>query len=411
MKAAGAVRGFFSHNRSVFRMGIGALTISSVTSLLAGLTLAFMTETLELLPGLMVLIPAAIGMRGAIFGAVGSRLGTSLHLGTFELSLRRGSVLRQNLQSSLLLTMFISFIMGFMAKTISEAMGVNSISIAEFIFISMIGGLLAGGVLIFINLGVAYAGFRRNWDIDNISAPLITAAGDVVTLPMLFLVALGVIGAGEMGMGATIEIVSIGLALITVMLAIHSIRITDREVRTTLRESIPILVLCILLDIFAGVAVEGRLERMVTFPALLVLVPPFLEAANALGGILTSRMGSQLHLGLMEPSKIPGKKALENFGILFIFSLYAFALVGVVIHLASTAMGFRSPGLLDLTLLSVVGGMLTASVLTLISYYVAVYTFRFSLNPDSLSIPLTSSSIDLVGAAILMALIVAMGLG
>ncbi|MFP4170015.1 MAG: magnesium transporter [Methanomassiliicoccales archaeon] len=411
MSAAGAVRGFFSHNRSVFRMGIGALTISSVTSLLAGLTLAFMTETLELLPGLMVLIPAAIGMRGAIFGAVGSRLGTSLHLGTFELSLRRGSVLRQNLQSSLLLTMFISFIMGFMAKTISEAMGVNSISIAEFIFISMIGGLLAGGVLIFINLGVAYAGFRRNWDIDNISAPLITAAGDVVTLPMLFLVALGVIGAGEMGMGATIEIVSIGLALITVMLAIHSIRITDREVRTTLRESIPILVLCILLDIFAGVAVEGRLERMVTFPALLVLVPPFLEAANALGGILTSRMGSQLHLGLMEPSKIPGKKALENFGILFIFSLYAFALVGVVIHLASTAMGFRSPGLLDLTLLSLVGGMLTASVLTLISYYVAVYTFRFSLNPDSLSIPLTSSSIDLVGAAILMALIVAMGLG
>ena len=30
-------------------------------------------------------------------------------------------------------------------------------------------------------------GVRRNWDLDNVTAPIVTAAGDMVTLPALFL--------------------------------------------------------------------------------------------------------------------------------------------------------------------------------------------------------------------------------
>jgi len=47
-----------------------------------------------------VLIPAAIGMRGNIFGALGSRLGTAIHTGTFTLSRRRSTVVGQNVLSS-----------------------------------------------------------------------------------------------------------------------------------------------------------------------------------------------------------------------------------------------------------------------------------------------------------------------
>ncbi|MHC1681171.1 MAG: magnesium transporter [Methanomassiliicoccales archaeon] len=178
---------FFSNNKTVFTLGFTALLISSLGDIMAGVTLGFMTDTLELLPGLMILIPAAIGMRGNIFGALGSRLGTSMHVGTFELSLRKGSILRQNMEASLILTMVVSFLMGFLAKVVSSALGVNSISMQQFIFISVFGGVLAGLVLLVVNVVVANLGFRRNWDIDNISAPLLTAAGDIVTLPMLFL--------------------------------------------------------------------------------------------------------------------------------------------------------------------------------------------------------------------------------
>ena len=57
------------------RQALAALLVSSGGDLLAGLTLGAITGTLEDLPGLLVLVPAAIGMRGNIFGALGSRLG------------------------------------------------------------------------------------------------------------------------------------------------------------------------------------------------------------------------------------------------------------------------------------------------------------------------------------------------
>src|ERR1043165_10006263 len=70
------------------RAGFFALLIASGGALVTGLTLASITNTLTTLPGLFILIPAAIGMRGNIFGALGSRLGPQIHAGTFRLSSR-----------------------------------------------------------------------------------------------------------------------------------------------------------------------------------------------------------------------------------------------------------------------------------------------------------------------------------
>src|SRR6267378_7576524 len=82
------------------RAGFVALLLSSGGDLLAGLTLGSITGTLESLPGLLVLVPAAIGMRGNVFGALGSRLGTAVHAGTFRLSRRAGTVVGQNVLAS-----------------------------------------------------------------------------------------------------------------------------------------------------------------------------------------------------------------------------------------------------------------------------------------------------------------------
>ena len=42
------------------------------------------------------------------------------------------------------------------------------------------------------------------------------------------------------------------------------------------------------MDIFAGTVVQHRITRFNAVPALLVLIPPFLEDAGSLGGILSS---------------------------------------------------------------------------------------------------------------------------
>jgi mgtE-like transporter len=73
-------------------------------------------------------------------------------------------------------------------------------------------------------------------------------------------------------------------------------------------------------------------------------------------------------------------------------------------------LGLGSPPLGQVVLLTLVAGLVTVTALNIISYYVAVLTFRMSLDPDDHSIPLTSSAIDSVGAVALMIFIVVLGL-
>src|SRR5947209_3469896 len=110
LRRAGArFRATLGSDAASVRQGLAALLVSSGGDLLAGLTLGAITGTLSQLPGLLVLVPAAIGMRGNIFGALGSRLGTSIHAGTFSLSRRAETIVGQNVIAAMALTLSISF--------------------------------------------------------------------------------------------------------------------------------------------------------------------------------------------------------------------------------------------------------------------------------------------------------------
>jgi mgtE-like transporter len=169
------------------RQGLAALLVSSAGDLLAGLTLGSITGTLEALPGLLVLVPAAIGMRGNVFGAMGSRLGTAIHAGTFRVSRRFDTVLGQNVLASMALTLSVSVALAVMAKAVAVGFGLEgTISVADFVVISVVGGAVSSLAVLAVTLVIAASSVRRGWDLDNVSAPPVTATGDVVTLPALF---------------------------------------------------------------------------------------------------------------------------------------------------------------------------------------------------------------------------------
>ena len=63
----------------------------------------------------------------------------------------------------------------------------NAISVADFVVVSVVGALIPTAVVLGITVAVAAVGVRREWDVDNVSVPVVTAAGDVITLPSLFL--------------------------------------------------------------------------------------------------------------------------------------------------------------------------------------------------------------------------------
>ncbi|WP_334145002.1 magnesium transporter [Rhabdothermincola sp.] len=392
-RSVARVRAAAASDAAGLRQALAALLVSSGGDLLAGLTLGAITGTLEALPGLLVLVPAAIGMRGNIFGALGSRLGTAIHTGTFRFSWRRDTMVGQNLWASVVLTLSISAALAVLAKTMASLFGVtDTISLLDFLVISIVGGVLSSVVVLAVTLGVAGLSVRRGWDMDNVAAPLVTASGDMVTLPSLFL-ATFLVGLG--GVTAAIGTLSALVALTALVLAWR----TDREVmRRVLHESVPVLLVAGTIDIVAGLTIEHRVESFLTYPALLVLVPPFLEDTGALGGILSARLASKLHLGVITPAVRPQRPARDDFAIIGLLAVPVFTLLALSADLVSALFGFASPGALQMIAITLIGGLLSTAVAVAVSYYGSALTYRLGLDPDNYGIPLLTSTMDLVGA-------------
>ncbi|MGH2661577.1 MAG: magnesium transporter [Actinomycetota bacterium] len=401
----GRLFAYWRVERRTIAQGLVAMLLASAASLLAGIILGSISNTLERLPGLMVLVPAAIAMRGNIFGALASRLGTSIHTGLFETTRRRGGILYQNLFAATTLTLAGSLLAGALAKLLSEAFGVQSISLLDFVVVSIIAGLLAsmvvGGIAVFLSIRA----YRRGWDLDSVAAPLVTAAGDVFTVPALFV---GTFLVGIRWVTPTIA----GLALaVATALFVRSLMTNLPLVRRIIAESLPVLLLAAAIDLLAGLVVEGRLEEFVAHPVLLILIPPIIGNAGGLGGILSSRLSSKLHLGALSPRGLPEGVALLDFSIVFLFALVVFPLVGISAHLFATILGLSSPGIARVIGISAMSGLIATLVAAVVAYYSAVATHRIGLDPDNHGLPLITSSMDFVGVIALVLSLLVFGVG
>lgn len=375
------------------RQSLAALSLGLLAALIAGITLGSISDTLEALPGLLVLAPAATSLRGNIFGALGARLSTSIHTGEFTLSARFETLVGQNLVASLVLNLAMSMALAFLVKAVAVGFGVaDTISVLDFFVISVVGGVLSSLIVVGMTVALAAASVRYGWDADNVMAPLVTGAGDLVSLPSLyvatFLVDIPVVEWFTVG-------VSVAVLAVAVVRIIRSRRRTARRI---LVQSLPVLTVAGVMSLVAGVMLEHSVGSLLAFPALLALVPPFLSSTGAAGGILSSRLTSKLHLGLIEPRALPPRLARSDIGLTYTVAVAAFAIGSVLADLAAAAIGLATPGPADMLLVAVVGGLLATTVAVVIGYSTAIATFRMGLDPDNFAIPMVSSSLDLFGS-------------
>ncbi|HET7236337.1 MAG TPA: magnesium transporter [Actinomycetota bacterium] len=398
------LRAYFRAERRTLRQGLVALVLSTVASFFAGLTLGSITGTLNLLPGLLVLIPASVGMRGTVFGAIGARLGTGIHAGLFEPVLRRDSLLGRNVEVGLISSVLSSFYLAAMAKVVAAAFGEGTISFWDLLTISMVGGVAASVVILLVTVGIALLSFRRGWDLDAVSTPMVTAIGDMVTLPALFLASF--IPRSDV-LNAVVATGCVALAAIALVAGTR----TERVTRRILAEMAGVILLVPLLDIVAGALLEARRTSLELVPAVLILIPPFVSQAGALGGILSSRLSSKLQLGVITPRGRPEPPALVDGAIVVAFGVLVFTAIGAIAVGLENLTGLaEGAGVLHPSGASIVAGTLLAGLLvlpvTLVSgYYIAVVTTRFGLDPDNQGVPIITSLMDLVGvAAILFAM-------
>jgi mgtE-like transporter len=168
--------------------------------------------------------------------------------------------------------------------------------------------------------------------------------------------------------------------------------------RTIVRESFPILVIAGALDTVAGVTVEGQVEALVTLPVFLVAIPPFLGLSGSLGGILASRIGTKLHLGLVDPRRRSLRPVADDVLLVVLYAIPVYALLGLSSHVVGSVVGLDSPGWLDMVEVVVLAGVLTLAVIVLVAFFSETFAHRMGLDPDNFGIPTVTSTLDLGGA-------------
>jgi mgtE-like transporter len=383
---------YWSSERVTMRQGFVAVCIAALTSLAAGLTLAGMDHRIDAIAGLFLLIPVSIGMRGNIFGALSARIGTSIHSGLFEVTASRTGILFQNVYAAALLTVFTSVAMGILARAIASLLGVDIVSVWDLITVALVGGLISSAVVLAVTIVVSITALRRGWDLDSVGSPLITAIGDVVTLPCLFLASYLV----------AIDLLTPAIGVIGTILGaaalVHGWTVNAPLARRIVRESVPVLCIAIVLDILAGSVVEPRIEEVfLPLPAFLIIIPGFLENTGALGGILSARLGSKLHLGAVTPRAKPEPAALLDGTLIFALGITVYTITAVATLAVAALFDQAYPGAASFIGVVLLGGVLATCMAAFIGYYGAILSYRFGFDPDNHTIPLVTSGMDLLG--------------
>ena len=393
------IKEFLEDTDSVLKESLIALSICAVGDLCAGIILGNMEFFLKTYPGLMVIIPGAIGMRGNIFGSFGSRLSTHLHIGTLSPEFKRSDILDENITASLILTMVLSVLLAVIAKIICIIFNFESISLYDFVMISFIAGLFSTIIMLPITMFISLKSFEGGWDPDNITTPFIAAVGDFFTLPAIIL---SVMTVNFIGFHPMVKMILFVVIIIITLASLISGYTADNDVRHIVRQSTPVLFFCSILGTVAGGILNNSISTLLKNQTLLTLVPLFSGESGGLVSILGARLSSGLHSGLIDPVLRPKKHTMENFIAIVTLAIVMYPLIGFLAESSTLAFGNIGVGFPQSLSISLLAGMILILIMLLVVFYISTISYRRGLDPDNIVIPLSTSLTDSISTLILI---------
>lgn len=168
-----------------YRSALPTIMLSAVGGLFAGTILGGMERQLGAVPGLLVMVPVFLAIRGSVYGSLGSRISTALHQGLLRAELSLQPALRTAVAAALLNGILASLTaaaltfvtLGYLARPVAP--------LGRLVLIALLGGILAGLILSVVVVSVAVVGFRRGLNPDDIVGPAVTTAGDIFGIAAL----------------------------------------------------------------------------------------------------------------------------------------------------------------------------------------------------------------------------------
>ncbi len=178
---------------------------------------------------------------------------------------------------------------------------------------------------------------------------------------------------------------------------------TYYTVRGIVRSSTPVLLITALAGIAAGQMLNAEIDRIVSMPALLILIPALIKIGGDTGSILGARLASAFHLGFerrifKNPVVRNSVLGVSIVGVIALFSL------SVTVWLVSLLLGHQVDYLVLLKI-CYIAGLIELVIVFFFTVIISFGSYKYGLDPDDTVIPVIATLGDIVGVAgILMAL-------
>lgn len=179
----------------IVTQALPVILISLLGEMFAGSIFGTMDRILDRTPGLLVMVPALLLLRGNINASLGSRLTSAVHLGLIpgDVPLDDPEV-RVNIRASLVLGILMGIVAGVLGHIVSLIFSGTSAGWHRLVLIGATVGFLSGLPMVPATTRAVRYAFRRGLDPDNIIGPMMLTLGDIVTILLLFLIAGALVG-------------------------------------------------------------------------------------------------------------------------------------------------------------------------------------------------------------------------
>jgi len=373
----------------------------NVGGILAGFIVASQFNVFQLSPWAVAMYPAILTARGVVSGLFSGRLSTALHLGTIfprfrgntdEFYLLFKSVIVLTLETSVIMSLF-SIAVGslFWGITFTDFFDILIVVLAT-MFLGLMNSLFT---IIF-----SFTSFKRGLDTDVVVYPIMSTTADIIiTLSYVFTLSLFFL----FGLVGRCIVVSLGLLLVTLALVFLPRCIKNKSFIKTIKESLLALFFVAFIVNVTGTVLKGVDNVVSSAKEIYIVYPALIDTVGDVGSIIGSTATTRLAVGLFKPSFrsiLNHRKRIVTTWIASVVMFILFSVTSLLTQGMLTAHVF-----LRFSALLITTNLIAVIAIALISFYVAILTYRRGLDPDNFVIPIESSLADgITTVALLIAL-------
>lgn len=172
------------------------------------------------------------------------------------------------------------------------------------------------------------------------------------------------------------------------------------SIRSITRTLFPVLLLLTVLELVGGLTLGFFESSLLTYPSLLVLVPVTIGTAGNLGSVLSARLSTAFHLGVL--SFTPNDEVfLGNALSTLLLALTVFPLIGAGAWGLTWVTGQVELSLLVIVRVAFLSGVVLALLAVIVTVIVSYAAYRFEMDPDNIVLPVVTNVCDVLGVVIL----------